>query len=75
MAEEDGDLLVSPTPVSPSTCAGTNSFEVGADQDPEEAGIIRSVYASFAASDEETIGKMLIEISKSEEGEENSLVV
>ena len=40
VAEEDGDMLVSPTPVSPSTCAGTNSFEVGADQDPKEAGII-----------------------------------
>ena len=49
VAEEDGAMWVSPTTVSPSACAGTNSFEAGADQDPEEAEIIRSVYASFVA--------------------------
>ena len=69
MAEEDGAVLVVPTPVSPAAYADPNLFATWESQGPAESDKIRAVYASFAAVDEEKIGELLSEITESKEGE------
>ena len=53
MTKEDCTVLVAPALVSLYTPFGPTSFTVWADQGPAEAEKIRSVYAVFAAVDEE----------------------
>ena len=62
----NGALKSAPAPFSPAVSVGPTYFEVWVSQGTADAKQIRDVYVSFSAMDEDTIGKLLIEVTGSE---------
>ena len=62
-------MLSVTAPVSPAASVGLTAFAEWAAQGPSKAENIRDIYASFAATDKDTIGKLLREVPWSEEEE------
>ena len=73
--KEDGDVLVEITPITSSKYVGPTNSAVWVVQGPIESDNIWVVYASFDATDSDSIGELLWEIALCEDGGEVTLGV